>query len=87
MLLSAPLAATFAALGARYPDGGVFTYVRHAFGARAAAGVGWCFYFAVPAGAPAAGMFAGAYVAAAVGGGRRTVLSGTATEGPRRAPC
>ncbi|MER6573866.1 amino acid permease, partial [Streptomyces sp. NPDC001093] len=75
VLLSVPLAATFAALGARYPDGGgVSTYVRHAFGARAAAVVGWCFYFAVPAGAPAAGMFAGAYVTTALGGGRRTVL-------------
>ncbi|WP_075693537.1 APC family permease [Streptomyces acidiscabies] len=75
VLLSIPLATTFAALGARYPDGGgVSTYVRHAFGARAAAVVGWCFYFAVPAGAPAAGMFAGAYVATAVGGGRRTVV-------------
>jgi amino acid efflux transporter len=75
VVLSVPLAATFAALGARYPDGGgVSTYVRHAFGARAGAVVGWCFYFAVPAGAPAAGMFAGAYVATALGGGRRTVL-------------
>ncbi|MFD9126935.1 APC family permease [Kitasatospora sp. NPDC059571] len=74
VLLSVPLAATFAALGARYPDGGgVSTYVRHAFGRRAAAAVGWCFYFAVPAGTPAAGMFAGAYVATALGGGRRTV--------------
>lgn len=74
VLLSVPLAATFAALGARYPDsGGVSTYVRHAFGARAAAVVGWCFYFAVPAGAPAAAIFAGSYVAAAVGGGQATV--------------
>jgi amino acid efflux transporter len=74
VLLSVPLAATFAALGARYPDaGGVSTYVRHAFGARAAAVVGWCFYFAVPAGAPAAALFAGSYVTAAVGGGRTTV--------------
>ncbi|MEV6117777.1 amino acid permease [Streptomyces sp. NPDC052109] len=73
--VSVPLAATFAALGARYPDGGgVSTYARHAFGARAAAVVGWCFYFAVPAGAPAAGMFAGAYVATALGGGRHTVV-------------
>src|SRR5690349_22344350 len=56
--LSVPLAGTFAALGARYPDaGGVSTYVRRAFGARAAVMVGWCFYFAVPAGAPAAAMF------------------------------
>lgn len=73
--LSVPLATTFAALGARYPDaGGVSTYVRVAFGTRAAAVVGWCFYFAVPVGAPAAGMFAGAYVAAAFGGGMRITL-------------
>jgi amino acid efflux transporter len=40
--LSVPLASTFAALGARYPDsGGVSTYVRTAFGGRAAAVVGW----------------------------------------------
>jgi amino acid efflux transporter len=75
VVLSAPLAATFAALGARYPDaGGVSTYVRRAFGARASAIVGWCFYFAVPAGAPAAGIFAGAYVADAFGGGEQTIL-------------
>jgi amino acid efflux transporter len=78
VVLSVPLAATFAALGARYPDaGGVSTYVRNAFGPRAAAIVGWCFYFAVPAGAPAAAMFGGAYVAAAFGGGAWTVI-GTA---------
>jgi hypothetical protein len=66
VLLSALLAATFAALGARYPDaGGVSTYVGSAFGSRAAAIVGWCFYFAMPPGAPAAAMFGGAYVAAA----------------------
>lgn len=75
VILSVPLAATFAALGARYPDaGGVSTYVRKAFGPRAAAVVGWCFYFAVPAGAPAAAMFGGAYVASALGGGQSTVL-------------
>ncbi len=73
VLLSMPLAKTFAALGARYPDaGGVSTYVRLAFGPRAAAVVGWCFYFAVPAGAPAAAIFGGAYVAAALGGGMWT---------------
>ncbi|WP_433377591.1 APC family permease [Actinoplanes sp. CA-142083] len=75
ILLSAPLAWTFAALGARHPDaGGVSTYVRLAFGPRAAAAVGWCFYFAVPLGAPAAAAFAGNYVADVVGGGRRTVI-------------
>jgi amino acid efflux transporter len=75
ILLSIPLAATFASLGARHPDaGGVSTYVRRAFGPRTAAVVGWCFYFAVPTGAPAAAMFGGNYVAAAVGGGQRTTL-------------
>ncbi|MBP2702588.1 amino acid permease [Microbispora sp. RL4-1S] len=73
VVLSAPLAATFAALGARYPDsGGVSTYARLAFGERAAAVVGWCFYFAVPPGAAAAALFGGAYVSAALGGGTAT---------------
>ncbi|AGZ40336.1 APC family permease [Actinoplanes friuliensis] len=76
ILLSAPLAWTFAALGARYPDGGgVSTYVRLAFGSRAAAAVGWCFYFAVPLGAPPAAAFAGGYVADVLGGGRATVIA------------
>ncbi|GIE96923.1 APC family permease [Paractinoplanes rishiriensis] len=75
IVLSAPLAWTFAALGARHPDGGgVSTYVRLAFGPRAAAAVGWCFYFAVPLGAPAAAAFAGGYVADVLGGGRATML-------------
>jgi amino acid efflux transporter len=76
VLLSAPLAWTFAALGARHPDGGgVSTYVRLAFGPRSAAAVGWCFYFAVPLGAPVAAAFAGGYVADVLGGGRGTVLA------------
>ena len=75
ILLSAPLAWTFAALGGRHPDaGGVSTYVRLAFGPRAAAAVGWCFYFAVPLGAPAAAAFAGGYVAGVAGGGDTTTL-------------
>ncbi|MCW2843065.1 MAG: amino acid exporter, family [Nocardioides sp.] len=75
ILLSVPLAATFAALGARHPDGGgVSTYARRAFGPRAATVVGWCFYFAIPLGAPPAAGFAGAYVADSMGGGRRTQL-------------
>lgn len=72
--LSIPLAITFAALGARYPDaGGVATCVKLAFGPYPAAVVGWCFVFAVPAGAPAAALFAGAYVQVALGGGAQTV--------------
>lgn len=73
VVFSVPLAATFAALGARHPDaGGVSTYARRAFGERAAAVVGWCFWFAIPPGAAAAALFGGAYVAAAVGGGATT---------------
>ncbi|WP_155992819.1 APC family permease [Nocardioides sp. URHA0020] len=75
VLLSVPLATTFAALGARYPDGGgVATYARRAFGSRVATVTGWCFYFAIPLGAPAAAGFAGAYVADSLGGGRETQL-------------
>jgi len=75
-VLSAPLAATFAALGARYPDsGGVATYARLAFGGRAAAVVGWCFFLSIPAGGPAAAMWAGGYVEAALGGGDGTVFA------------
>ena len=79
VLLSIPLAGTFAALGARYPDGGgVSTYVRRAFGGRAATAVGWVFYFAIPVGAPPAAMFAGGYVADTFGGGRATSLATSA---------
>ncbi|WP_238007782.1 amino acid permease [Dactylosporangium sp. AC04546] len=75
VVLSAPLALTFAALGARYPDaGGVATYVAKAFGPRLAAVVGWTFFFAVPVGALPAAAFGGAYVTAVVGGGYRTTL-------------
>ena len=75
VVLSVPLASTFAALGSRYPDsGGVSTYVRRAFGDRAAGAVGWCFFFAVPVGAPPASMMAGGYVADVVGGGRATTV-------------
>jgi amino acid efflux transporter len=75
VVMSVPLAATFAALGARYPDsGGVSTYARRAFGEVPAVLVGWCFYFAVPVGAPAAALFGGAYVADALGGGHATTV-------------
>lgn len=76
VLLSVPLATTFAALGARHPDGGgVSTYARLAFGDRASTMVGWSFYFTIAIGAPVASGFAGAYVADAVGGGGTTALA------------
>ena len=78
IVASAPLAFTFAALGARHPDaGGVAHYARLAFGPRASAVVGWCFYAAVPPGSTAAALFAGYYAESAFGGGRRVVV-GTA---------
>lgn len=80
VVLSIPLASTFAAMGARFPDsGGVSTYVRRAFGPRASAAVGWCFYFAVPVGAPPASLMAGHYVSDAVGGGRVVAVAVAAT--------
>lgn len=75
VLLSIPLAATFSALGARYPDsGGISTCVNLAFGSYPAGVVGWCFLLAVPVGSPAAALFAGAYVQAAIGGGTTTLM-------------
>lgn len=79
VVISIPLAATFAALGARHPDGGgVATYARLAFGDRAAALVGWSFFVAIPVGAPVAAGFAASYVAEALGGGRGTEVVVTA---------
>lgn len=75
VLLSVPLAATFAALGARHPDGGgIMTYARLAFGPHLATAVGWAFYLTIGVGAPVAAGFAGSYVADSVGGGRSTAL-------------
>ncbi|GAA2711720.1 APC family permease [Actinoplanes palleronii] len=75
IVMSIPLAATFAALGSRYPDsGGVSTYVRRAFGAHWAGLVGWCFYLTVPPAMAAAALFGGAYVADAVDGGTTTTV-------------
>lgn len=78
LVISVPLAATFALLGARHPDGGgVSTYARLAFGDRVATMVGWGFFLAIPIGAPVAAGFAAAYVADAVGGGRTTEVGVT----------
>jgi len=77
--ISVPLAATFAALGARHPDGGgVATYARLAFGERVSTMVGWAFFLAIPLGAPVAAGFAASYVAGAAGGGRTTEVTATA---------
>ncbi len=75
LLISVAFAASFTALGARFPDGGgVTTYVRRAFGDRASTAVGWAFYLTIPVGAPTAAGFAAHYVADALGRGRGTAL-------------
>ncbi|MGP3999338.1 APC family permease [Streptomyces sp. 8N706] len=79
LALSIPVAVAFAALGARFPDGGgVSTFVSRAFGARAAACVGWWFYAGVPVGVLAGAMVGGSYVAEALGLGGGAGLVGAA---------
>jgi amino acid efflux transporter len=67
LLLSIPLAGTFAALAARYPDaGGVATFVRLALGPTAARMSGYWFFFGVSFGAPVIAILGGEYLTAAL---------------------
>ncbi|WAP55142.1 APC family permease [Streptomyces sp. S465] len=76
LLFCVPVATSFAALGARYPDsGGVATFVSKAFGSRLSGAVGYWFYFALPAGAPATAYVGGQYAAHALGAGQRVTLA------------
>jgi amino acid efflux transporter len=70
LVLSAPLAITFAALGVRHPvSGGVSAYVREGFGDTAAAVTGAWFLCAVLLGSPAVSLIGGYYVADLTGSG------------------
>jgi amino acid efflux transporter len=70
LVLSAPLAITFAALGVRHPvSGGVSAYVREGFGDTAAAVTGAWFLCAVLLGGPAVSLIGGYYVADLTGSG------------------
>jgi amino acid efflux transporter len=70
LVLSVPLAISFAALGIRHPvAGGVSAYVREAFGDAAAGVTGVCFMTAVVLGAPAVALIGGYYVADLTGSG------------------
>ena len=74
IVLSIPLAGTFAALAARFPDpGGVASYARRALGATAARMTGYWFLFGVCAGVPVVAMLGGEYVVAVVGADRAVV--------------
>lgn len=71
LVLSIPLAGTFAALAGRYPDGGgVATFVRLALGDTAARITGYWFLFGVGFGAPVVAALAGSYLSTAAGLGR-----------------
>ncbi|MBX3100357.1 MAG: amino acid permease [Salinibacterium sp.] len=73
-IASIPLAGTFAALAARFPDaGGVATFVRLALGSTAARMSGYWFFFGVSFGAPVVAILGGEYVAAALAAPREVV--------------
>lgn len=74
VVLSVPLAGTFAVLAARYPDpGGVASYVRRALGATAARATGYWFSFGVAAGFPVLAILGGEYLTAVTGADRVAV--------------
>jgi amino acid efflux transporter len=76
LVLSAPLAITFAALGVRHPvPGGVSAYVREGFGAAAATVTGGWFLTAVLIGAPAVSLIGGYYVADLTGSGTTVAVT------------
>jgi amino acid efflux transporter len=76
LVLSAPLAVTFAALGVRHPvAGGVSAYVLDGLGDAAAAVTGVWFATAVFIGAPAVALIGGYYVADLTGSGTAVAAS------------
>jgi amino acid efflux transporter len=80
LVLSLPLAITFATLGVRHPvAGGVTAYVREGFGAHAAAVTGTVFLTAVVLGAPAVALIGGYYVADLTGGGTAVAVAAGVT--------
>ncbi len=79
LLLSVPLAVTFAALGVRQPEaGGSAAYARSAFGPLAGRVTGWWFLTGVLVGAPAVAYMGGLYVAELAGAGRGAAVAAAA---------
>ncbi|WP_368498672.1 APC family permease [Herbiconiux sp. A18JL235] len=71
IVLSVPLAGTFAALAARHPDaGGVATFVRLALGPTAARMAGYWFFFGVCVGSPVVALLGAEYLVAVLGAER-----------------
>ncbi len=79
LALSAPLAATFAALGVRFPEaGGTAAYAKAAFGRLTGVVTGWWFLAGVVLGAPAVALIGGFYVAELLDAGRTGAVVGAA---------
>jgi amino acid efflux transporter len=75
LLLSIPLAGTFAALASRFPDaGGVATFVRLALGRTAARMSGYWFFFGVAVGGPVVAILGAEYLVSVLGGPRWMVV-------------
>jgi amino acid efflux transporter len=75
LVLSVPLAITFAALGVKHPvSGGVAAYVREGFGEAAAGVTGAWFVTAVVLGGPAVSLIGGYYVADLTGSGTNVAV-------------
>lgn len=75
LVISIPLAGTFAALAARHPDaGGVATFVRLALGPTAARMTGYWFYFGVCVGSPVVAVLGASYIGAIVGAPKWVVV-------------
>lgn len=76
VVLSAPMALTYAALSVQQPDAGGFSgAIERAFGPRWGAVAGWLFICQVPNGAVVAALIAGESLASVVGGGPGTALA------------
>ncbi len=75
LVVSIPLAGTFAALAARYPDsGGVATFARLALGPTAARIAGYWFFFGVCVGAPVVAVLGASYIGAIFNAPRWVVI-------------
>ena len=75
VVLTIPVAATFAALAARYPDsGGVASYVRKSMGNTFARMTGYWFYFGVSTGLPIVSVMGSEYIVAVLGLPRSAML-------------
>lgn len=75
LLLSIPLAGTFAALASRYPDaGGVATFVRLALGLTAARMSGYWFFFGVAVGGPVVAVLGAEYLVTVLGAPRWAIV-------------